>query len=68
MVPWKETLKPTDIQKVASYVLSLQGTNPPGAKPAEGDVWKDDAANATAVKDSLVKETTTVVIDTTKTK
>ncbi len=41
MVPWKESIKPSDIQKVASYVLSLQGTNPPGAKPAEGEVWTE---------------------------
>lgn len=39
MVPWKETIKPSEIQKVASYVLSLQGTNPPDAKAPEGEVW-----------------------------
>lgn len=35
MVPWKATIKPSDIQKVASYVLSLQGTNPKDAKAPE---------------------------------
>ena len=44
MVAWKGTLKPSEIQQVASYVLSLQGTNPKDAKPAEGDVWVDDSA------------------------
>lgn len=51
MVPWKATLKPTEIQKVASYVLSLQGTKPAGAKPAEAEakLWVEEAAPAPAV-------------------
>lgn len=44
MVAWKNTLKPTDIQKIASYVLSLQGSKPAGGKPAEGEKWVEDAA------------------------
>lgn len=47
MVAWKGTLKPSEIQQVASYVLSLQGTNPKDAKPAEGDVWVDESAPKT---------------------
>ncbi|UUV21413.1 cbb3-type cytochrome c oxidase N-terminal domain-containing protein [Paenimyroides aestuarii] len=37
MVAWKQQIKPSDIQKVASYILSLQGTNPADAKAPEGD-------------------------------
>ncbi|MCZ8196478.1 MAG: c-type cytochrome [Flavobacterium sp.] len=44
MVAWKNTLKPTDIQKIASYVLSLQGSKPAGGKAAEGEKWVEDAA------------------------
>lgn len=44
MVAWKSTLKPKEIQSVASYVLSLQGTKPAGGKPAEGEKWVEDAA------------------------
>ena len=47
MVAWKGTLKPSEIQQVASYVLSLQGTNPKDAKPAEGDIWVDESAPKT---------------------
>lgn len=45
MIAWKSQLSPTAMQKVASYVLSLQNTNPAGAKPAQGDQWieKDEA-------------------------
>lgn len=44
MVSWKTTIKPSDLQKVASYVLSLQGTKPVDGKPAEGDIWVDENA------------------------
>lgn len=47
MVPWKAEIKPSDIQKVASYILSLQGTNPPDAKAAEGEIWIDESAPKT---------------------
>lgn len=40
MIPWKTSLKPSEIQEVASYVLSLQGTSPATPKAPEGDVWK----------------------------
>jgi len=39
MVAWNTTLKPTEIQQVASYILTLQGSNPKDAKAAEGDLW-----------------------------
>lgn len=39
MVSWKQQIKPTDIQKVASYILSLQGSNPADAKAPEGDKY-----------------------------
>jgi cytochrome c oxidase cbb3-type subunit 3 len=59
MVAWKESLKPTEIQKVASYVLSLQGTKPAGGKAPEGEVWKEEGAAATAkveVVDTIAKK------------
>ena len=49
MISWKGTLKPKEMQKVASYILSLKGTNPPDAKAPEGEVWVDENAT-TAVK------------------
>jgi cytochrome c oxidase cbb3-type subunit 3 len=49
MVPWKNTIKPSDIQKVASYVLSLQGSKPVNPKPTEPEAkkWVDEAAPKT---------------------
>ncbi len=39
MISWKATLKPKEMQKVASYVLSLQGSNPVNPKAPDGEVW-----------------------------
>jgi cytochrome c oxidase cbb3-type subunit 3 len=37
MPPWGRALKPEELSAVVSYVRSLQGSNPPNAKPPEGD-------------------------------
>ncbi|MFL9843201.1 cbb3-type cytochrome c oxidase N-terminal domain-containing protein [Flavobacterium rhizosphaerae] len=46
MVAWKGTLKPSEIQEVASYVLSLQGTNPADPKEPQGDLWQEESQPA----------------------
>ena len=53
MVSWKTNgMKPKDIQKVASYILSLRGSNPKDPKEAEGEIWADESA---AKKDATIK-------------
>jgi cytochrome c oxidase cbb3-type subunit 3 len=37
MIAWEKSLNPIQIQQVASFVLTLQGTNPPGAKEPQGE-------------------------------
>jgi cytochrome c oxidase cbb3-type subunit 3 len=49
MISWKLVFTPKEIQQIASYVLTLEGTNPPGAKKSEGSVWVEPKA---ATKDS----------------
>jgi cytochrome c oxidase cbb3-type subunit 3 len=39
MQSWAGQLSEEDILKVTSYILSLEGTDPPGAKAPEGDIW-----------------------------
>ncbi|PJB11987.1 MAG: cytochrome C oxidase subunit III [Flavobacteriales bacterium CG_4_9_14_3_um_filter_40_17] len=41
MIPWKTTLKPIEMQQVASYVISLKGTTPANPKEAEGDIIEE---------------------------
>jgi len=40
MIAWNKTLNPLQIQKVASFILTLQGTNPAGAKEPQGTETK----------------------------
>lgn len=57
MVAWKATLKPQDIQKVVSYVLSLQGTTPAKPKDPQGEIWADNQAEKSDdVKNEAKKE------------
>lgn len=42
MVSWKNDFKPSELQQVASYVLTLQGTTPAEFKEAEGEIWVED--------------------------
>lgn len=55
MISWKAQLAPKQIQQVASFILTLKGTKPAGAKEPQGDLWveeqKPDSA-AMAKKDS----------------
>lgn len=37
MIAWKRQLNPLQIQQLASYVMSLQGSNPAGAKAPQGE-------------------------------
>lgn len=50
MISWKGTLKPKEMQKVASYIISLKGSNPADPKAPDGEIWVDEAAEAPAPK------------------
>ncbi|MCB0263880.1 MAG: cbb3-type cytochrome c oxidase N-terminal domain-containing protein [Calditrichia bacterium] len=39
MISWKPILSPTQIQQVASYLTTLQGTNPPNGKEPQGEKY-----------------------------
>jgi cytochrome c oxidase cbb3-type subunit 3 len=41
MISWKLVFTPKEIQQISSYVLSLQGSNPPNAKKAEGNLYTE---------------------------
>ena len=60
MIAWKGTLKPKEIQKVASYILSLQGSNPKDPKEAEGEVWAGEGAPKADTAANTPKDTTEV--------
>jgi mono/diheme cytochrome c family protein len=39
MISWKPVLKEKEIMEVASYLLTLEGTNPPNGKKPQGEKW-----------------------------
>lgn len=50
MIAWNKTLKAADMAKVASYVMSLQGTTPAVAKAPEGEIWEDSEKETAPVE------------------
>ena len=44
MISWQTQLNPNQMQEVASYVLSLQGTTPAAPKQPEGEIWEEKPA------------------------
>ncbi len=50
MIAWSSQLKPSDIQKVSSYILTLKGTNPPNPKAPQGAIWKEVVAAQDSTK------------------
>lgn len=49
MISWQLVFTPKQIQELASYVLTLRGTNPPGAKKAEGTLTVESPPEADTV-------------------
>ncbi len=45
MKSWKDELNPVQIQKLSSYILTLQGTNPTDPKAPEGDFFEQPDAD-----------------------
>lgn len=60
MISWKGTLKPIEMQKVASYVLSLKGSNPKDPKAPDGEIWIDPTVSkadvVTGIENTQVKK------------
>lgn len=44
MVAWKNSLKPSEMAQVASYLLQFQGTTAANPKAPEGEIWVDPNA------------------------
>ncbi|MBK9254331.1 MAG: c-type cytochrome [Saprospiraceae bacterium] len=55
MISWKAQLRPLAMQQVASYIMSLGGTNPPNPKAQEGILYepeKEAPANIDSIPDN----------------
>lgn len=45
MIAWGTQLRPAEMQKVASYIMTLEGTNPPNPKAPEGEKWMPEESS-----------------------
>ena len=50
MISWKGTLKPKEIQKIASYIMSLRGSNPKDPKAPDGEIWVEETLSVAEAK------------------
>lgn len=66
MIAWKTQMKANELHAVASYVLSLQGTNPANAQPAQGELWKEEGAAATDSTATVPPDSTLAPADSLK--
>lgn len=60
MIAWKGTLKPKEIQAVASYIISLKGSNPKDPKAPDGEIWVDGGGTNAAPATATVTDSTQV--------
>ncbi len=58
MKSWQEDFSPVQIAQLASYIKSIQGTNPPNGKEKQGELYKEQttAADSTAATQATVKQ------------
>lgn len=43
MIPWKTELNALEMAQVSSYIITLEGTNPPDGKEPEGEKWDPES-------------------------
>jgi cytochrome c oxidase cbb3-type subunit 3 len=58
MPAWGKSMNPSDVKSVAFFVMSLKGTNPAGAKAAQGELYKEEAIKS----DTMVVKTDSTTV------
>jgi cytochrome c oxidase cbb3-type subunit 3 len=39
MIAWQSQFSPVQMQQIASYIISIKGSNPPNPKDPQGEIW-----------------------------
>ena len=63
MIAWQSQFSPSQMQKVASYVLSLQGTNPANGKAPQGEKYVEEVAEEAPKADSTAIEIVAEIVE-----
>jgi cytochrome c oxidase cbb3-type subunit 3 len=67
MIAWQNQFNPKTMQEVASYVISLQGTNPANGKAPEGQPYTETVTDSAKAKtDTLKGKTDSVKVSSIK--
>ena len=57
MIAWKAQLSPKQIQEVASYIITLQGSKPADGKEQQGELWVEQPVATDSLKNDSLKTT-----------
>ncbi len=63
MTAWQDQLSPQKIQEVTSYIISLEGSNPDGAKEPEGQIWTPEEEPETEAAEEATEVTETEEVE-----
>ena len=61
MLSWKEKLTPKQMQQVSSFILTLEGTNPPNGKEPQGELYEAEEGEKKAEETDKPDEEVAVV-------
>jgi cytochrome c oxidase cbb3-type subunit 3 len=50
MIAWQAQIKPVNMQQIASFIMSLKGTKPPGGKAPQGDIYVEEGVKIDSTK------------------
>jgi len=57
MIPWQTSLTPSQMQNVASFIYTLEGTNPANAKAPEGQLFvREEITEEDSVEEAEIEE------------
>ena len=57
MRSWKDDLSPMQMAQVASYIKTIHGTNPPNAKPQQGELYQEAGSKTDSVSNKVTDVT-----------
>jgi cytochrome c oxidase cbb3-type subunit III len=60
MIAWQAQMQPTEMQQIASYIISLQGTKPANGKAPQGNLYIEEAVPADSTSASSTNDSTVV--------
>lgn len=56
MIPWQGILTPEEMQAIASWIMDLQGTNPEGGLPPQGELYVPPATDSEQPADTTATQ------------